>query len=869
MKTLKLIVILVIVVALVAVMFACTSTPNVTNNVSKPTAGDLKIDTVYAYAKEAGYTGTLEELIEAFKGDNAYAIAKANGYVGTEKDWLSSLIGAKGEDGLSPNIGKNGNWWLGETDLGVKATGKDGVDGKSAYEIVVEQGYEGTLEEWLLSLVGKNGADGKDGVDGKSAYELAVEIGYEGTLEEWLLGLAGKDGVDGKSAYELAVENGYKGTVEEWLASLIGENGKDGDDGINGINGKSAYELAVEIGYDGTLEEWLLTLVGKDGTNGTDGDDGIDGENGRGIVSIEKTATNDNVDTYTITYTDSTTSFFSVTNFVHTPVTVTFDADGGIIADYTEIELSLNDAFYIGTINANTAIANLPVPTKENLHFIGWFTGTTVNDGQWLNNTTVSEGMTLYARYVSHTLSAWTTTVEKTCLSQGEETRYCTISGCDYSETQRIPMSHNLVWNDLVPSTCVEIGIIEHYHCIDCKKNFAKDALTEIDDLTIALISHNDAVFGRCSMCNASFNLALTLSEDKTYYTVSGIGTEIDDFIAIPDKYNNIPITAIAADVFKGNKSLIAVSIPNTVTSIGDSAFYGCTSLTNVSIPNSVTSIGSSAFYGCSSLSSEIIIPSGVTTIGASTFYNCSSLTSVIIPNGVTSIGSNAFYGCINLKRIIIPESVTTIENNVLGNCPSLEDITIPALSYTYTYSYPDPDYNNRKKKIVYYYTSIARIFGSQSYDGGNAVKYTYTKETYTVLSTGQESFQKREYIDVVYYVPSALKKITITKGEISANVFKNCSNLTDLIIGSAVTEIGAAAFDGCTALTNVYYNGTSTEWANISIDSNNTSLTNATLYYYSETEPTLNPEGIAYDGNYWHYVDGLVTVWVKEDVIA
>ena len=50
---------------------------------------------------------------------------------------------------------------------------------------------------------GVNGSDGKDGQDGKSAYELACENGFEGSLHEWLLSLAvraedGKDGENGK-----------------------------------------------------------------------------------------------------------------------------------------------------------------------------------------------------------------------------------------------------------------------------------------------------------------------------------------------------------------------------------------------------------------------------------------------------------------------------------------------------------------------------------------------------------------------------------------------------------------------------------------------------------------------------------------------
>ena len=36
--------------------------------------------------------------------------------------------GADGEDGDTPYIGENGNWWIDGVDTGVKAEGKDGND---------------------------------------------------------------------------------------------------------------------------------------------------------------------------------------------------------------------------------------------------------------------------------------------------------------------------------------------------------------------------------------------------------------------------------------------------------------------------------------------------------------------------------------------------------------------------------------------------------------------------------------------------------------------------------------------------------------------------------------------------------------------
>lgn len=54
----------------------------------------------------------------------------------------------------------------------------------SAYSIAVNNGFLGTEEEWLESL------KGKDGKDGKSAYDIAKEAGYEGTETEFATLLA-------------------------------------------------------------------------------------------------------------------------------------------------------------------------------------------------------------------------------------------------------------------------------------------------------------------------------------------------------------------------------------------------------------------------------------------------------------------------------------------------------------------------------------------------------------------------------------------------------------------------------------------------------------------------------------------------------
>lgn len=101
------------------------------------------------------YQQLLEKIQSASKGTDgksAFEIAVEHGFVGTETEWLESL---KGVDGLPGKDGKDGADGLPGRD------GINGTDGKSAYIIAVEHGFSGTENEWLQSL---KGADGKDGI---------------------------------------------------------------------------------------------------------------------------------------------------------------------------------------------------------------------------------------------------------------------------------------------------------------------------------------------------------------------------------------------------------------------------------------------------------------------------------------------------------------------------------------------------------------------------------------------------------------------------------------------------------------------------------------------------------------------------------
>ena len=107
---------------------------------------------------------------------------------------------------------------------------------------------------------------GCKGEPGKSAYELAVEQGYEGTLDEWLESLKGDDA--GGTAYDIAVSRGYSGTVDEWLAGLNGADGKDGVDAVDYIS--TWYEQAKTEGYTGSFTDFLETYNAAVSANSVD-----------------------------------------------------------------------------------------------------------------------------------------------------------------------------------------------------------------------------------------------------------------------------------------------------------------------------------------------------------------------------------------------------------------------------------------------------------------------------------------------------------------------------------------------------------------------------------------------------------------------
>ena len=150
-------------------------------------------------------------------------------------DELDGKVGTGGGNGLTPHIGDNGNWWIGDTDTLKPARGERGLQGvRGERGLQGERGAQG--ERGLTGAKGDKGSDGLNGKDG-----LPGAKGVDG-----LPGKNGVDGKDGKSAYQIAVAQGFAGSEAAWLLSLKGEKGEKGDQGSGG-SGTDTTALQQEI----------------------------------------------------------------------------------------------------------------------------------------------------------------------------------------------------------------------------------------------------------------------------------------------------------------------------------------------------------------------------------------------------------------------------------------------------------------------------------------------------------------------------------------------------------------------------------------------------------------------------------------------
>ena len=422
--------------------------------------------------------------------------------------------------------------------------------------------------------------------------------------------------------------------------------------------------------------------------------------------------------------------------------------------------------------------------------------------------------------------------------------------------------------------------------------NVGKYAFTDCDSLTSVTIGNSVTSIGEHAFYNCSSLTSVTIPDSVTSIAEDAFrGCSKLTSITIPDS-----VTSIGEEAFSNCSKLTSMTIPSSVTSIGGGVFVGCNSLARIdveennkqycsingvlfnkdktkivcypegktdstyTIPDGVTNIGENAFYGCSSLTS-VTIPDSACGIGKSAFAECTKLVSIKIPSNVNSVMAYAFSGCTNLKNVYITDidawciinfstdssNPLRYANNLYLNDVLVTDVVIPngvitidpyLLSCSSLKSVVIPNSVRWIKEGAFLGCSNLTSVEIPKNVRGIESGAFYNCSSLTNITIPGENLQ---WIDArMFWGCSSLNRVTILSGVgcIDDWGFARCNSLTSITIPKSMKSIHIGAFNGCSSLADIYYEGSESDWEQISIDMYNTEFRKATIHYNS-TDPT------------------------------
>ena len=509
-------------------------------------------------------------------GVNLYGAKTAEGWGNPIS--LRGLKGDKGNDGQNgtdapvPNI-KGGYWYIGETNTGIKAEGKDGSNGSN----------------------GSNGTNGKDGKDGKDGITPTISAdgywvvnrqktnikakGTDGTNgQNGSNGTNGKDGKDGKdgitptiSADGYWVVNGQKTDIKaKGTDGTNGQNGSNGTNGKDGKDGKDGITPTITINSEGY---WVINgqtsttkAKGEDGKEGKKGDKGADGAKGQ-----------DGKDGKTPHIGDNGNWWIG-------------DKDTNIKAQGLKGDP--------GATGAQGEKGERGLPGKDG-SVIYADKGKPTNQGKDGDYYIDTEAKIFYGPKANNT---WPTT--------GISLTNESINNSDYE----LSGDGKTLIKWLNPKT----------HYIDMNTD---PKLKEVE--TIAKDAFN------AEKNNLAYELRTFIIGDKVKEIQTYAFYQCLRLTSVELSNENITrnITKIATLTFGNCTHLQNVDIPASVTTIETRAFIGCDRLTSIILPDKVNSIAANAFMKCKNLHTVIIQNPQAFSI-STTAFNQTLLRNIYVPNG-------------------------------------------------------------------------------------------------------------------------------------------------------------------------------------------------------------------------------------------
>lgn len=483
----------------------------------------------------------------------------------------------------------------------------------------------------------------------------------------------------------------------------------------------------------------------------------------------------------------------------------------------------------------------------------------------------------------AHTMGEWSERVPVTCTKNGENYRVCTI--CDYQEIEIVKTPGHTFsdsWTIDVAETCTENGS-KSRHCTVCD---------EKTDVTVIEASHKFS-----TEWTVDYAATCTTNGTKSRHcTVCDARTDITGIGATGHYYGEWIVDREADCTSSGSRHKICSSCNDVISETIKALGHRYSTEWTIDVPNTCTTSGSKSHH-CTVCDAK----TDVTTIAAAHEYE--DFTTVDIERTCTTGGeiSRHCKNCDARKDVlkttalghkyenytVIAEETCTEDGYAISTCANCGDEqshTINATGHLYSNVWTIDE------------KATCTSDGSKSYhciycgDRKNVTvipmtghSYTWTDDYEQGVSTGVCSNcgdKKTEVINIdsiltfklnstsTGYIVSdciaeAVGRVSVPEMyndlpviEIGASAFKDCSNITSVIVSEGVKKIGNQAFMGCVALESVSVPSSATTWGtaifrnctslkNINIPSGLKTLGGATFYGCSSLTEIVLPEGM------------------------
>ena len=487
---------------------------------------------------------------------------------------------------------------------------------------------------------------------------------------------------------------------------------------------------------------------------------------------------------------------------VTTTYVVTLDPNGGQFPE---------GAIQSYQVYSGSCISSLPVPTRNNYEFLGWYTGMEETDGLFTITTPVQSDLNLVARWQS--LAEETYTVTWVNYNGSVLERDYGVGRGDYpsydGETPTRPYGSDgkqytfSGWSPSLSYVYEDITYVAQY----------------TESLRRLTVTFDVGEYGSIA------------SESQVVEWGKGVSELEIDISSVPGNvvftgwYEDVDLTEQVVFPYVPTSDITLHAGWEVVEDVSDRlTFYYDSSYDGYVVRS----------YNETDAVRTVVIPdtwndgiNGVKNVvgiqGA--FSSNRNVETVVLPSSLKFIGEYAFSNSV-VRNINYPDTLESIGQYAFNNAPIV-----------------DGDLSNTKLTEISQYSFCATNIGALSLPE-------------SVISIGDSAFQSCSLSEVTFndglqsigssafWYCSSLSEVTFNDGlqSIGNNAFQYC-RLTTAIIPESVTEMGVSTFTDCFLLT-IYCKANALPESGWADNWNGDSL----VYWYSEEDPGSTP------GNYWHY---------------